>query len=151
MTPKTFSWILLVSLTGNALLGGWIIARSTHKHPRDPSHAGPTQGGGGPQLLRRLVGAAGGPRDPRFGELKGAGRPEFRKIRGAMAAAQARVDSELRTEPFSAERFEEAVRELQALEIQGIAGANELAVQLAPKMTPDERRQAGAVRPRSPR
>lgn len=142
MKPKTFSLILLASLTLNALLGGWIIARALHKRSHDPSHKVLMQSGSGPHLLRRLVGAAGGPRSPRFGELKGPHPPEFRQLRGKMASARARVDDELKADPFSEKRFEAAVRELEALEVRGIAGANELAVQLATKMTKEERARA---------
>lgn len=150
MKTKTYSLLLLVSLTLNALLGGFIIARALRRHARDEGPTSPMHFSSGPHLLRRLVGAAGGPREPRFREIEGAGPREFRAFRFKMQNAQAQVGEALRAEPFSHERFESAVRALEVVEIEGIRGANELAVELAPKLTPSERAEA-SLEHRTPR
>lgn len=141
MTTKTLSWLLFGSLTLNALLGGWIIARSARRHldPPPAVQAGPDSG---PKLLSSLVAASGGPKSPRFQEVRKEHPLELGKLRREMIEAQGHVNAELRSQEFSEGRFKEAVGRLEELEIRGLKSANEFAVHLASRLSPEERAQA---------
>ena len=141
MTTKTLSWLLFGSLTLNALLGGWIIARSARRHLAPPPalQAGPDSG---PKLLTSLIAAAGGPKSPRFQEARKKHPLELGKLRREMIEAQGHVNAELRSREFSEGRFKDAVGRLEELEIRGLKSANEFAVHLASRLTPEERAQA---------
>lgn len=141
MKTKTLSWLLFGSLTLNALLGGFHVARSARRHLDAPqvTPAGPS---GGPKLLGSLIAASGGPKSPRFQELRKERPLELGKLRREMMEAQGRVNAELRSSDFSEARFSDAVRALEELEIRGLRGANEFAVHLATRLTSEERLEA---------
>lgn len=141
MTTKTLSWLLFGSLTLNALLGGLVIARSARRHldPPPAPQAGPASG---PKLLTNMIAAAGGPRSPRYQEVRKQHPLELGKLRREMMEAQGRVNAELRSQDFSEARFKEALGQLEELEIRGLKSANAFAVHLASRLTPEERAQA---------
>ena len=145
MNQRTLTYVLVGSIALNAFLLG---VTSMHLlSPRSPFEGrGRGEANGatfeaerGPQLLRQLVRAAGGPRDPRVKELWAGHREHLRPVRRDIMASRERVLQALERNPFDRPALAEALDDALQARQRADKLANEGALQLAEKLTSEER------------
>jgi len=170
LAGKRLGIVLFASLLLNAfLLGGLVVhfarghrgppdQRSPFATTRDHHRRGPPPGrwaGRGPaetQLLRDVVRALGGPRDPRVQAALSDGRPRMSDHRERLARAQAGVRTALAGEPFEAAQLEQALAQLRRATDANQKQAQDTLIALAAQLRADERAslRSGSAPPKTP-
>lgn len=150
MKQRTLVSLFLGSLALNIFFLG---ATSVHIFSRRGFETGPQvhqKGGGkespesvfvGPRLLRELVRAAGGPKDPRVQALWQEHRDQLGPTRHALKESQREIQSALNQEPFDRTTFERALQSALEARHRADSLANEGAVDLAAQLTHAERQR----------
>lgn len=165
MTQKTLVTLLLCSAALNVFFLGIGAAHAWRHHSGPgPAHhdrrgspdgplapplgrfgAGPP-GAGAPgaspaegTLIRDMVWAIGGPKDPRVHELLQGSRAGRRTHRAQVERAQADLRRILATRPLDRARLEETLAELRAMTLETQKQAQKTLLRLASEMTDEER------------
>lgn len=149
MNQRTLKYVLIGSITLNAFLLGVIsmhyFSRRGFMHERgrrfgeEAANLQVTGDQRGPRLLRGLVRAAGGPKDPRVQALWSGRRQHLTPVREEMRTARELVLATLEREPFDGQALSQALNDALAAQRRADEIANQGAVELAEKMTPAER------------
>lgn len=90
-------------------------------------------------LLRKLVRAMGGPKDPRARARLVESRTTMQVLREEIRRAQAEVETALSTEPFDRVKLTEALQHLSTQTERAQKNAQRILVELATELTPEER------------
>lgn len=157
MKQRTLNLILVGSITLNAFLFGVVgmhlVSKRGVMHERkgcpDVVAAESIGEQRGPRLLRGLVRAAGGAKDPRVQALWAGRRQQLSPLREQMTGAQQRVEQALVREPFEREALRQALADALAARHRADELANEGVLQLADQLTPAERATLRRSRPSS--
>jgi uncharacterized membrane protein len=149
MNQRTLNYVLIGSITLNAFLLGVMAMHGMsnrglmHERRR---HLGTEMVGAelageqrGPRLLRGLVRAAGGPKDPRVQSLWSGHRQQLAPLREQSHLSRERVMDALAQERFDRELLSQALNEALAARNRVDKMANDGVLELAEKMTPAER------------
>ncbi len=146
MNQRTLTYVLVGSIALNAFLLG---ITSMHVFGRRSGFEERRRGGDannetfgdprGPRFLRQLVRAAGGPRDPRVRELWSGRRQHLGPLRQELLASSERVLDVMEREPFDREELAKALDAALSARHRADQLANEGALQLAEKLTANER------------
>lgn len=149
MNQRTLNYLLVGSITLNAFLLGVFSMHYFSKRGmmhersrRSVDDIGISASIGeerGPRLLRGLVRAAGGPNDPRVQALWSGHRQQLAPLREEINASRDRVRSALGSEPFDDQALRRALDAALAARHRADQMAISGAVELAAKMTPEER------------
>jgi uncharacterized membrane protein len=149
MNQRTLSYVLVGSITLNAFLLGVIAMHSASRrgfmHERgerfrnDLSASESIGDQRGPRLLRGLVRAAGGPKDPRVQALWSGHHQQLKPVREEIHASRERVLGALTQEPFDRQVLSQALNDAVAARQRADQLATLGAVELADKLTPAER------------
>lgn len=157
MKQRTLTYVLVGSLALNVFLLGvtsvHVFSRRHHAEDcRREANASPEtlESTRGPRFLRQMVRAAGGPRDPRVRELWSGHRQHLAPVREQVVSANERVLQALEREPFDRQALAQALTDALNARHRADELANEGALQLAEKLTPEERANFGRAA-RSPR
>lgn len=148
MNQRTLLYTLVGSVILNAFLLGVI---SVHLFSRRSSFGGRGHGRPevaidgasehrSPRLFRQLVRAAGGPGDPRVRELWSGRRQHLGEVRAALSSAREEIREVLEQEPFDREALARALNAAQQARQRADQMATEGALDLAEKLTPQERK-----------
>lgn len=143
--------VLLYTLVGSVVLNAFLLGViSVHLFSRQSAGS---QGRGRPaaqidamndhrnqRLFRELVRAAGGPGDPRVRALWSGQRKHLGDVRKAVASARENVLEALEREPFDREALARALNAAEQARQQADHVATEGVLDLAEKLTPEERR-----------
>lgn len=148
MNSPRLVYVLVGSVVLNAFLLGVMsvhfFSRRGSLGGRDRVHAEmPVDAPGeqrGPRLFRDLVRAAGGPRDPRVQALWSGQRGHLGEARKAVFESRELVLQALEREPFDAAALDQALKAADQARERADRVAKEGALELAGKLTPDERR-----------
>lgn len=167
MNQRTLTYWLVGSIALNAFLLGitsmhFLSRRSPFdERGRGDGNGATFEGERGPQFLRQLVRAAGGPRDPRVKELWSGHREHLGPARRDIMASRERVLQALESNPFDRPALARALDDALQARHRADKLANEGALQLAEKLTAEERaefcrearapRRGPAARMRPPR
>jgi uncharacterized membrane protein len=153
LAGRAFAVALVVSLMLNAFLAGSIATHYLRGH-RDAAHHHQRNGDGGPgprgergmrqgppeaRLLRDVVHALGGPRDPRALTAVAEGRQRMASHRQRLEEAQAGVRRALSAEPYDEAQLTAALAQLREVAAAGQKGAQETLARLGRQLTPQER------------
>jgi uncharacterized membrane protein len=169
---KRLGIALLVSLVANAFLLGSIATHFARRHHLQAQHHHALRARGGPpdfgppghlrerwgkrgpaeaKLLRDVVDALGGPRDPRVEGVLAHGRGQRMAHQRRMTEAQDAVVAALAAEPYDETRLRSRLAELRSAAEVGQQEAQEGLVLLAGQLSPEERRTLRSGPPEQPK
>jgi hypothetical protein len=149
VNQRTLNYVLIGSITLNAFLLGifsmHLFSKRGAVHERGKHWSDRAEVTGsitderGPRLLRGLVRAAGGPKDPRVQALFSGHRHHLAPVRKDIEASRERVSEALRREPFDRQALATALNDALAARHKADQLANQGALELAEQLTAAER------------
>lgn len=123
---------------GPPAFGGPMGASEMHG-PGPMRGPGGLRGAGGHEIVRDLIRVMGGPTDPRVRDLWHSHRGDHAQMRDRMLSARKAVHAAIAAEPFDKQQLETALAQLQTITNDAQRQAQAGAIELAQKLTPEER------------